>query len=317
MLGIAVILSLVVASSSSPLDCLRQYYPQTLYDHDSYEYRDTIAIDNSRAEVLPLAVVMPTSDTSVACALNAARACGIPFSVISGGHSAQGYGLSRRGLTINIRHLNSTKVTWQGGEAVLTVGAGARYRNVYEATHRAGGLVPVGGGCPDVGVAGFVLGGGWSFLSRSYGLAIDTLLRVRLVLPNGTAVDVSASSPDAELWWALRGGGGGNFGVATEFDMRLFQPENRSSVGQMCWPQASPAVMPIMEAWLQGFAAMPNWLNLDPCWLPLGLNGTRMFCLTTVCNNVPELCQPLINRFKEIAAPTLDTVKVSSVAQNN
>ena len=156
-----------------------------------------------------------------------------------------------------------------------------------------------------------MLGGGWSFLSRSYGLAIDTLLRVSLVLANGSAVDVSASSPDSDLWWALRGGGGGNFGVATQFDLRLFRPENRSSVGQMCWPQFSNAVEPLMNAWLSGWLGMPDWLNLDPCWLPLGANGTRMFCLTTVCNNVPELCRMQLARFTAIAAPTLDTVKVS------
>jgi FAD/FMN-containing dehydrogenase len=292
------------------------------YTDGTKEYADTISIDNSRAVVLPLAVVYPRDEAEVALAIHAARACAVPFSVISGGHSAQGYGLAAGGLTLNIRGMNTSTIhhnnnTDNASPSTVTVGAGARYRNLYAAMNApggGGGLVPIGGGCPDVGVAGFVLGGGWSFLSRSYGLAIDTLQSVRMVLANGSAMTLSADSGDPELWWAVRGGGGGNFGVATSFTLKLFEPEPRSSVGQLCWPEQSEAIQPLMRHWLDGFAAMPPWLNLDPCWLPLGPNRTRLFCFTTVCNAPPHLCTPQIDRLRQAAPatspPVYDTVKV-------
>ena len=122
------------------------------------------------------------------------------------------------------------------------------------------------------------MGGGWSFLSRSYGLAIDTLLGAKVVLANGTAVELSAEAGDQDLWWALRGGGGGNFGVVTEFQLRLFSPEPASSVGQLCWGQLSPAVAPLFSHWIDGFAAMPRFMDLIPSWLPTGPGTLLLQC---------------------------------------
>lgn len=212
-------------------------------------------IDNVRAEVVPAAVVIPCTVLDVQLALEAARACHSPFSALSGGHSAAGYGLSVDGLVLALRPAvaGAPSACRPGGEAgfglphpepptvgggfatvgplnrqtgILRVGAGARFSEVYAAVNGTG-WVPVGGGCPQVGVAGFILGGGWSFLSRSYGLACDKLTAAELVLANGTALRLEKSNaatmpqPQAELWWALCGGGGGNFGVATAFELQL------------------------------------------------------------------------------------------------
>jgi FAD/FMN-containing dehydrogenase len=83
------------------------------------------------------------------------------------------------------------------------------------------GLAPVGGGCVTVGVAGFHLGAGFSFLSRSYGLGIDNLLRMNVMLANGTALTLSATSGPQDLWWAMRGAGGGNFAVLTSLTVQV------------------------------------------------------------------------------------------------
>jgi hypothetical protein len=202
-------------------------------------FNAAVRIDNARVEVAPAVIAVPNNVADVQCALQAARSCVSPFSVLSGGHSAAGYGLSAGGLVLSLRapHVPPAPPL-QGGLAgvgsvdttsgVLRVGAGARYGEVYAAVNGTE-WVPIGGGCPQVGVGGYILGGGWSFLSRSYGLAIDKLAAVELVLANGTFVRIEASavasapphSPLYELWFALRGGGGGNFGVATAFELQL------------------------------------------------------------------------------------------------
>jgi FAD/FMN-containing dehydrogenase len=101
------------------------------------------------------------------------------------------------------------------------------------------GLTLVGGGCPSVGVSGFMLGAGFSFLSRSYGLGIDNLLTMSLMLPNGSIVELNdeeskRSNFHRQLWWAVRGGGGGNFGVTLSFAMKMY-PSPKILVGQVCW----------------------------------------------------------------------------------
>ena len=140
-------------------------------------------------------------------------------------------------------------------------------------------------------------------------MAVDQLVSVRLILPNKTVATISAQSPDAELWWALRGGGGGNFGVATQFTTSIFYPEPRSTIGEICWPEFSEQVRPLMSEWIEKWPSMPKWLLLDPCWLPIGPNKTRMFCFTVVCNNLPQLCDPWVAPLFA-AAPHLNTLEV-------
>ena len=81
--------------------------------------------------------------------------------------------------------------------------------------------VVVGSVCLTVGVSGFTLGGGYSMLSRYLGLAIDNLVSVTMVTANGSSVVVANSTVHSDLFWALRGGGGGNFGAVTRFSFQL------------------------------------------------------------------------------------------------
>jgi FAD binding domain len=193
----------------------------------------------------------------------------------------------------------------------LVVGAGARWREVYAELLRQNiTLLPVGGGCPEVGVGGFVLGGGWSFLSRSYGLAADNLLDVSMVCANGSVVRASPSQ-HADLFWALRGGGGGNFGVVTQLRLQLRQPlsgDGLALVGELCWPPFAHPVLSLWEWWLAEYPRMPAYLDLDPVWLPLGVNGTRRFCFTVVCNQAQALCAPLVQRLVRRFPPSLNSV---------
>lgn len=307
------LVAVVTCSAASANDCVAAAMgaaASQLYYAGSREYNNTLFIDNARVVVDPAVVVSPRDEHDIALAMNASAACGLRFSVVSGGHSAQGYGLAQNGLTVNMRSLNKTTFsTLADGTQVATIESGSRFAEVYAVMEARGdGSMVIGGGCPQVAVGGFTLGGGWSFISRSYGLAIDQLVSVRMVLPNRTVTTLSASHADQDLWWAVRGGGGGNFGVATHFTTRIVRPNPNSSNGELCWPEFSPLIRTMMTEWIADWHTMPKWSLFDPCWLPIGPNKTRMFCFTVICNNDPAMCDPYLAKVRRFG-PTLDTVK--------
>lgn len=156
----------------------------------------------------PRAVVMCRSSADVAETLAFARRHGLPATPRSGGHCFAGRS-STDGIVIDVSPMNSVEIVG----AVVTVGAGARLGDLYAALDAAGVTVPAGCG-PGVGIAGLALGGGLGVLGRTHGLTADHLAGARVVLADGRVIDCDARR-DADLFWALRGSGGGQFGVVT------------------------------------------------------------------------------------------------------
>jgi hypothetical protein len=140
---------------------------------------------------------------------------------------------------------------------VVWTQTGNRWRDLYlflQATNT--GLIPIGGGCPTVGIPGFMLGGGISFVSRSYGLSVDNLLSIDLITPDGKLRRISADSKskeDKDLWWACRGGGGGNFGIAVAFEIRVHKPNTPTMlVGQIRYPiEYANEVLGFYNDWIE------------------------------------------------------------------
>ena len=116
------------------------------------------------------------------------------------------------------------------------VQAGTLWLEVTEAS-TPHGLFPLSGSSPDVGVVGYTLGGGLSWLARKHGLAANSVTAIELVTPDGQLVRATADE-HADLFWALRGGGG-NFGVVTAMEFRLF-PYGEVYAGMMLWPLRAP-----------------------------------------------------------------------------
>ncbi|GGM14325.1 FAD-binding dehydrogenase [Streptomyces fumigatiscleroticus] len=181
-----------------------------LYRPGEAAYGRTVLPDNRRyAAVRPAAIVACATEGDVRAALGWARDHRMPFAPRSGGHNYAGYSTTK-GLLISLRRMKG--VTPSGRR--LVVGGGATNSDVYDA--RAAGLYFPGGRCPGVGVAGLTLGGGLGFNDRKWGLTCDRLLETRLVLADGCVVRASAEE-NADLFWACRGGAGGNFGINTGF----------------------------------------------------------------------------------------------------
>jgi FAD/FMN-containing dehydrogenase len=179
----------------------------------------------------------------------------ITIAARSGGHSYAGYSVPEGGLVVDLAAMH--KVDVQGTKAVI--GAGAKLKDVYAALGAVGRALPAGS-CPTVGISGLTLGGGIGVLARKYGLTCDHLSSAQVVTADGRLVTASATS-EPDLFWALRGGGGGNFGIVTEFTFDT-DPAPDLTVFSLHFPAGSAA--DVLAAWQQWIAAMPPelWANL-------------------------------------------------------
>jgi FAD/FMN-containing dehydrogenase len=189
------------------------------------------------ADARPAEIARCADAGDVVAALERAR--GRPLAVRSGGHCFAGRS-STDGVLIDVGPMNGV----DAGDGTVRVGAGTRLGRIYGALDARGGAIAAGCG-PEVGIAGLLLGGGLGVLGRLHGLTCDQLVSAEVVLADGRAVRADAES-EPDLFWALRGGGGGQFGVVTEFVLRVV-PGPRSTVFRLRWPLT--AVAPLLDAW--------------------------------------------------------------------
>jgi FAD/FMN-containing dehydrogenase len=218
----------------------------------SAEYESTFRSRMIRFEhVRPQAIAACKSPADVGRALLLARATGVPFAVRSGGHCFAGRSTTE-GLLIDVAPMRTVDLDADG---VATVGAGARLGEVAAAIEPLGVTVPAGL-CPDVGVAGLTLGGGFGLLGRRYGLTSDRLRAARVVLADGRVLDCNEQHHD-DLFWALRGAGAGQFGVVTSFVFDSV-PVPECTAFHLVW-DACHAVA-LVDAWQQWSPLAPDEL---------------------------------------------------------
>lgn len=186
---------------------------------------------NGRFDPHPAAVVQCRNADDVAAALRMARTQRLPLSVRGGGHSYAGHAVHDGALTIDLSHMRGVEI--DAGRKRANVGPGVTWGE-FDAAAQEHGLATPGATVSTVGVAGYTLGGGSGYLSRKFGLGIDNLLSAEIVVADGRSLRVSESE-NADLFWAIRGGGG-NFGVVTSFEFRLHEVGPEVVVGQAFYP---------------------------------------------------------------------------------
>lgn len=203
----------------------------------------------------PAAIAYCASPGDVASCIEFGRRHGVALSVRSGGHCYGGWSTGS-GLVIDVSLMNEVRVDPGAGQA--SVGAGTRLVDLYGALAPHGVAVP-GGSCPTVGIAGLTLGGGLGVIDRKFGLTCDNLVSAEVVLASGEVVTCDASShPD--LYWALRGGGGGSFGVVTSFTFTTHRI-GQLAIFTLVWPWSAAAA--VIEAWQSWAPGAPDelWSN--------------------------------------------------------
>jgi FAD/FMN-containing dehydrogenase len=179
-------------------------------------YDESVRIWNAAIERRPAIVASCTSATDVASALEFARSERLEVSVRGGAHNYAGYALCDGGLMIDLTPMKSVSVDPETRRA--RCGGGTTWGEIDAATQEHGLAVP-GGFISHTGIAGLTLGGGFGWLSRMAGLSSDNLVSAEVVTADGRILRASGET-DADLLWAIRGGGG-NFGVVTEFEFGL------------------------------------------------------------------------------------------------
>jgi FAD/FMN-containing dehydrogenase len=194
--------------------------------------------------VKPQAIAFCESLSDVQKTVRWARKHNVHIVPRSGGHSYGGYSTTS-GVIVDVSRLHAISIAANGHAAA---GAGARLLGVDTALASRGRMIPAGT-CPTVGIAGLTQGGGIGLSGRKFGLTCDHLLEATVVLADGRAVVVNAHQhPD--LYWALRGGGGGNFGIVTRFVFRTHQVGSVSTYS-LEWPWSD--AKQVVQAW-QSFA---------------------------------------------------------------
>lgn len=164
----------------------------------------------------PAAILRARGVPDVRAAVRFGARTGVPIAARSGGHSYAGYSTRTGGLVVDLSEMDG--IALSADRRTVRVGAGARLIDLYTALARRGLTVPAGS-CPTVGVAGLALGGGVGLASRALGTTCDSLVGITVVTADGRA-RVCDGRRDPDLFWACRGGGGGNFGIATELVLR-------------------------------------------------------------------------------------------------
>jgi FAD/FMN-containing dehydrogenase len=206
-------------------------------------FRDHSVPFNTRfAATTPQGVVSVASVADIQTAIRWARDVGVPLVARSGGHSYGGFSVNT-GLVIDLSRLNSVHAN--GSDGIVTAAGGARMADVYAAIEPHDMAFALGNGST-VGIGGLVLGGGSAPTSRVFGLTADALVGTTIVTADGEILTCDATQND-DLFWACRGGGGGNFGINVEFRFQA-HPVTDCSTYLLLWDRVdAPKVFSVLQ----------------------------------------------------------------------
>ena len=212
----------------------------------------TRQVFNLATELRPAAVVLPRDVNDVVAAVDYAAANGLRVAPQATGHNADAFGALEDVLLVDVRELQDVSI--DPGAKRVRVGAGVKWERVVPQLSEHG-LAALHGSSPDVGVAGYSLGGGMGWLARKYGLQTNSVTALELVTADGRAARVDAEN-EPELFWALRGGNG-NFGLVTAIEFAVYPVESLYA-GVMFFPFEQAGE--VLHAWTELLPTLPDEL---------------------------------------------------------
>ncbi|MBK5231618.1 MAG: FAD-binding oxidoreductase [Thermoleophilia bacterium] len=292
---------------------LRKGFDGRILEGGDRGYLELAVPTAQRFGATPKVIAECASATDVQRAYKFARDNEMPFAVRGGGHNYAGFSTTD-GLLISTRGMDEVKV--DADSQTITVGAGVLLGPTIEHLERTGLAIPTGR-CNGVGVAGLTLGGGWGFGARLVGLTADSLISTEIVTPDGR-LRTASESENADLFWALRGGGGGNFGINTSFTFRAFEVPKKVTVFQFVW--LDQGVIPdVAHALMELAVKAPREFTVEPVTSPLynfaipGRKPTNPVRLTATGQftgsraDLEEVINPLLKRYEPLGQEIIET----------
>jgi FAD/FMN-containing dehydrogenase len=258
------------------------------------------------ADSSPQAVALVESTFDVQECVNWARDEGIPAVARCGGHSYAGYSTTR-GLMIDLQGLDDISVDDDG---VATIGGGGLLGPIDTFLNASGTVLP-SGRCTGVGISGLVLGGGFGFNARKFGLTSDNLIDTEMVTADGDLIAVDDRS-ERDLFWALRGGGGGNFGINTSFRFQTYQTP-RVSAYNLKWDPADAAA--VWSAVQQISMAAPHEFSLR-LGISIGEDGPLPGATNKAVGALGQYLGP-VDELRDLLAPAVEAATPTSMAIEN
>jgi FAD/FMN-containing dehydrogenase len=274
--------------------------PVMLSGHPQYD--SARAIWNGMHDKRPALVARCLDSDDVSQAVSFARDNNLLVAVRGGGHSWPGHSVCDGGLMIDLSQIN--RVTVDAAARRARAGGGALL-NALDSTALQQGLVTTAGVVSHTGVGGLTLGGGYGRLNRKYGLTIDNLLGATIVTADGRVRTISADS-EPDLFWAIRGGGG-NFGVVTEFEYQLHPFDRNVLSGNIVWPIAQ--ARDVLEHYAEAASRYSDELYLGPNLARLPDIGDAII-MEVVYNGDPGQGERELAPLRTVGTPVFDGVKV-------
>ena len=294
-----------------PAPSLEQLQPSfrgDLIDETHVHYDTARKVYNGMIDKRPGLIARCVDVADVVAAVNYGRQHNLLTAIRGGGHNGAGLGTCDGGLVSDLSRMKGIRV--DPANKTVRVEGGCVWGDVDHATHAFGMATPCGF-IATTGVAGLTLGGGIGYLSRRYGLTIDSLLSADVVLADGRFV-VASESENADLFWALRGGGG-NFGVVTSFEFRMY-PVSTVQFGPTFWPLDEAAT--VLKSWSQFIQKAPEYIGGFFAFLvvPPAPMFPESLHMKTVCGIVwcstgtPEETDTATKPIRTLGHPLLDHV---------
>lgn len=266
------------------------------------EYDGARMIWNGMHDRRPALIARCMNSEDVCNAVDFARERELLTAVRGGGHSWPGKSVCDDGIMIDLALMNTVTADPQSKRAHARGGA---LLNALDTAALEHGLVTTAGVVSHTGVGGFTLGGGFGRLNRKYGLAIDNLMSAEIVTADGQVRRIS-DEQEADLFWAIRGGGG-NFGVVTEFEFQLHPFDRNVLSGKIIWPVAQARdVLEFYGEWYQGLS---DELYVGPTMATMP-DGTGIIYMEVVYNGDPAVGEKELEPLRKIGSPIEDGIKM-------
>ncbi len=290
------------------IDPLRARVTSPVITADDEGYDEARKVYNAMIDRRPVAVVPVTNTADVAAVVRHAAETGVELAVRGGSHSVPGFGTADGALVADLSGLSTVTVDPDGRTA--RAGGGVTWGGFNAATAEHG-LATTGGIISTTGVGGLTLGGGIGYLARGYGLSCDNLVSAEVVTADGQVVTAS-DSEHPDLFWALRGGGG-NFGVVTEFTFRV-HPVSEIYGGPMFFELSDgPAILEYFNDYIKSapreYGGFPAFQIAPPLpFVPEDRVGEPFVAVVSCWTGSPQDGEKVLQGFRDVANPVAEHV---------